>query len=59
MTDDTAALSELTSFHLSDQLQNEIEDELDYGESKAAWIREACWLRIRDGAHTEDASPAE
>jgi metal-responsive CopG/Arc/MetJ family transcriptional regulator len=35
---------------MSDDLINEIDGRLDYGDSRAAWIREACRQRLeREG----------
>lgn len=42
--------------NMGPELDEEIKDQLEYGDSKSAWIREAIRMRLREEADTaEDA----
>jgi len=49
-----AELSEEVTTYLDDATLTQIETRLDYGDTKAEWLREACRRRLADECDTDD-----
>ena len=53
MSEQTGADWKEFNFLLPEDLNGEIEGELEYGDSKAEWIRQACRIRLESDQNTQ------